>query len=209
MPNILFLSNNDDFTNDIAGQIAFYAKDFVVFRQEDADVLFDIIILDEKPEQQKELRKSHPQTPIFIIQTETCDLNEESNLSLCVSKPLSLDGFLNKLRSSINLLESSADGYLYFNQYELHPVNKEILNTRNNEIIKLTEREVSIIKYLYKARDKIVSKNELLQEVWGYSPDVTTHTIETHIYRLRQKVEHDNLDAQLILTDEGGYRLKM
>ena len=106
------------------------------------------------------------------------------------------------------MIENSEEGYLRFNQYELRPLVKEILNERNNEITKLTEKEVSIIKYLYKAGNKIVSKNELLQEVWGYSPDVTTHTIETHIYRLRQKVEHEDISAQLILTSDGGYQLK-
>ena len=65
------------------------------------------------------------------------------------------------------------------------------------------------MKYLYKNRNRIVSKNELLQEVWGYAPDATTHTIETHIYRLRQKVEHNNAEAQLITTVEGGYQLKI
>ena len=86
---------------------------------------------------------------------------------------------------------------------------KEILNLRNNELIKLTEKEVDILKYLYKSGDNIVSKRDLLQHVWGYSPDVSTHTIETHIYRLRQKVEHGDESAQLILTNEGGYLLKM
>ena len=89
------------------------------------------------------------------------------------------------------------------------PMNKEIVNQRNNDKFKLTEKEVAILKYLYKNKERLVSKNELLQEVWGYAPDVSTHTIETHIYRLRQKVEKDNHDAQLILTAEGGYQLKM
>ena len=62
---------------------------------------------------------------------------------------------------------------------------------------------------MYKNKDRLISKNELLQEVWGYSPDVSTHTIETHIYRLRQKVEHDDPEAQLILTADGGYQLKI
>ena len=78
----------------------------------------------------------------------------------------------------------------------------------DKEIVKLTEKEVSILQYLYKIRDRIVTKSELLQEVWGYNPDVTTHTIETHIYRLRQKVEHEDKNAQLIITEEGGYFLK-
>ena len=86
---------------------------------------------------------------------------------------------------------------------------KDIINQRNNEVIKLTEKEVAIIKYLYKSQDHIVTKNDLLQDVWGYAPDVTTHTIETHVYRLRQKVEHEDADAQLIVTLDGGYRLKV
>ena len=85
----------------------------------------------------------------------------------------------------------------------------DIVNLRNGEETKLTEKEVAVIKYLYKFQDRIVSKNELLQDVWGYSPDVTTHTIETHIYRLRQKVERDNIDAQMILTVDCGYQLKI
>ena len=116
---------------------------------------------------------------------------------------------MDELQSGINLYENSESGYLYFNDYVVKPVNKEIYNNRNNETVKLTEKEVSILKYLYKTRDRIVSKNELLQEVWDYSPEVTTHTIETHIYRLRQKVEHEDAEAQLILTAEGGYQLKI
>ena len=144
-----------------------------------------------------------------MLLSEADEIFESSNLNITVAKPLQLDAFLNQLRAGSNLLDNSADGYLHFNRYELRPVAREILNLRNNEIVKLTEKEVAIIKYLYKARDKIVAKNELLQEVWGYSPDVSTHTIETHIYRLRQKVEHENPEAQLIMTEDGGYKLKM
>ncbi len=99
--------------------------------------------------------------------------------------------------------------YICFNQYIVRPIKKDIINQRNNEVIKLTEKEVAIIKYLYKSQDHIVTKNDLLQDVWGYAPDVTTHTIETHVYRLRQKVEHEDADAQLIVTLDGGYRLKV
>ena len=90
----------------------------------------------------------------------------------------------------------------------LYPNRKEILNLRNDVTTKLTEKEVSIIKYLYKNKDKIVAKQDLMQEVWGYVADVATHTVETHIYRLRQKVEQDDPSAQLILTSDGGYQLK-
>ena len=147
--------------------------------------------------------------PIFYLSSDT---EHTSELALEVHlqvKPLTLNLFFDALDSCINRFDNTANGYLQFNQYEVRPMSKEILNLRNNDVVKLTEKEVAIIKYLHKNKDKLISKNELLQEVWGYSPDVSTHTIETHIYRLRQKVEQDNPDAQLILTVEGGYQLKV
>ena len=85
---------------------------------------------------------------------------------------------------------------------------REICYPNRKEKVKLTEREVSILKYLYKAGDKIVSKTELLAEVWGYNPEATTHTVETHIYRLRQKIEQDGKENQIILTQDNGYKLR-
>lgn len=208
MPNLLFLSDNASFAEDLCGQIKYYAPEFNFVGEDDEGVL-DIVILDDKPSLLKDIRARHPKTPVFLLLSETNGIFESSNLNITVAKPLQLDAFLNQLRAGSNLLDNSADGYLHFNRYELRPVAREILNIRNNETIKLTEKEVAIIKYLYKAKDKIVSKNELLQEVWGYNPDASTHTIETHIYRLRQKVEHENPDAQLIITEDGGYKLKM
>lgn len=208
MPNLLFISENSSFAEDLCGQIKYYAPEFNIITEDNGEVL-DTVILDEKSSLLKDIRAEHPKTPVFLLLSNVDDVFESTNLNITIAKPLQLEAFLNQLRAVGNLLDNSADGYLFFNNYELHPVAREILNIRNDETIKLTEKEVAIIKYLYKARDKIVSKNELLQEVWGYSPDVSTHTIETHIYRLRQKVEHENPDAQLIMTEEGGYKLKM
>ena len=73
--------------------------------------------------------------------------------------------------------------------------------------IRLTEKETAILKYLYRAGNKPVSRDTLLGEVWGYNSGVTTHTLETHIYRLRQKIEEDPSHAQILLTEQGGYRL--
>lgn len=208
MPNMLLISDNIDFRQDLSNQISLYAPDFTIFEEEDENMVFDVVVLDDKPELLKELRAHQIKSPVIHLLSAEEDSLEESPLNVILSKPLSLNDFLNQLKSSIYILENSTEGYLHFNNYELRPSSKEILNFRNKEVIKLTEKEVAIIRYLYKAQNKIVSKNELLQEVWGYRPDVTTHTIETHIYRLRQKVEHDDLSAQLIVTEDGGYKLK-
>ena len=74
--------------------------------------------------------------------------------------------------------------------------------------VRLTEKETNILKYLYRAGGKPVGREELLTEVWGYNAGVTTHTLETHIYRLRQKIEPDAASAKLLITEAGGYRLE-
>jgi DNA-binding response OmpR family regulator len=73
--------------------------------------------------------------------------------------------------------------------------------------VRLTEKEASILKFLYRAGNKAVSREVLLDQVWGYNAGVATHTLETHIYRLRQKIESDPGEASLLLTEPGGYRL--
>src|SRR6478672_10468767 len=80
-------------------------------------------------------------------------------------------------------------------------------NGFKSPIVRLTEKETSILKYLYRAGEKVVTRDVLLQEVWGYNSGVTTHTLETHIYRLRQKIEKDPSHAELLVTETGGYKL--
>jgi DNA-binding response OmpR family regulator len=73
--------------------------------------------------------------------------------------------------------------------------------------LRLTEKETAILRFLHRAGQQVVSRDTLLREVWGYNANVTTHTLETHIYRLRQKVERDPGTAQLLVTEAGGYKL--
>ena len=73
--------------------------------------------------------------------------------------------------------------------------------------LRLTEKETAILRYLYRAAPSVVRRDTLLREVWGYNAGVTTHTLETHIYRLRQKIEPDSDRASLLVTEDGGYRL--
>ena len=91
--------------------------------------------------------------------------------------------------------------------YSFRPAGKVLVDPKGKKI-RLTEKETNILKYLYRAGAKPVSREELLTEVWGYNAGVTTHTLETHIYRLRQKIEPEPGQARLLLTDAGGYRLQ-
>ena len=111
------------------------------------------------------------------------------------------------MKSAINFILVSDAGIITFNTYELSPLEKEIKNLKTGEKTKLTEREVSMILHLYKMKGKTTTKSAFLKEVWGYNPDASTHTIETHIYRLRQKVEKNKDWPELISTENGGYKL--
>ena len=200
MSNVLILSENEVFKLDLADQIKHHIPDFDVTEDKD---LADIIVVDEKADLLKSIEKNAP--VIFLNQDDNDDIKAHS----IIQKPFLLSNFLDTIKASINIFENSDEGNLEFNNYVLYPSRKEILNKRDKSVTKLTEKEVSIIKYLHKNIGKIVSKNDLMQEVWEYSAEVATHTVETHIYRLRQKVEQDNQESQLIITSEGGYQLKI
>lgn len=83
----------------------------------------------------------------------------------------------------------------------------EDADRRARQEVRLTEKETNILKFLYRAGDSVVPRDVLLHDVWGYNAGVTTHTLETHIYRLRQKIEPDPSNARLLITRSGGYRL--
>ena len=88
----------------------------------------------------------------------------------------------------------------------LTPAIKMLIGA-NAKKVRLTEKETAILRFLYRAGQAPVSRETLLQEVWGYNSGVTTHTLETHVYRLRQKIEKDPSKAAILVTDQGGYRL--
>ena len=82
-----------------------------------------------------------------------------------------------------------------------------MIETTTEKKVRLTEKETSILKFLFRAGDKPVTRETLLDEVWGYNAGVTTHTLETHVYRLRQKIEKDPSNATILVTEPGGYKL--
>ncbi len=199
MAHILFVSDNEDFAADLKAQVLRFAPDFSF-----VETAPDLLLVDENLQRCDELRRQYPSIPLIFLSDEN---KENDMLNIYVKKPFSLMSFLDVLRAANNNLDNSVDGYLCFNGYELRPNLREIADIKSGSVVKLTEKEVSILKYLYKNQNGYVSKNDLQRNVWKYSEDVTTHTIETHIYRLRQKVEQTD-GRRLIVTDNGGYKLQ-
>jgi len=123
-----------------------------------------------------------------------------------VTKPFRFAVLLARIRAQLRSHEQSEHAVFRIGPYEFRPAQKLLIDEKQKKI-RLTEKEANILKYLYRAGEKPVSREELLTQVWGYNAGVTTHTLETHIYRLRQKIEPEAGGARLLLTDAGGYRL--
>ncbi len=130
----------------------------------------------------------------------------ESGANDYVTKPFRLGVLLARLRAHLRQHEHSEDAVLNIGPYTFRPNVKMLIDEAANKKIRLTEKETAILKYLYRAGDA-VGRDTLLGEVWGYNAGVTTHTLETHVYRLRQKIERDPSKAEILITDQGGYRL--
>ena len=149
--------------------------------------------------------------PIILLTSVGSDMNQVLGLELgandYVIKTTPPAVLLARIRAQLRSAEQSEGAVFHLGAYEFRPSAKMLVDA-NQKKIRLTEKETNILKYLYRAGEKPVSREELLAEVWGYNAGVTTHTLETHIYRLRQKIEPEPGQARLLLTDAGGYRLQ-
>ncbi len=176
----------------------------------------DLILLDlDLPDQNgrevcRLLRAGGVTAPVIMLtaadgETETI-LGLESGAGDYVTKPFRFTVLLARVRAQIRAHEQSEDVVLKIGPYEFRPSGRLLIDPRGRKL-RLTDKEANILKYLYRAGDKPVTREELLAEVWGYNAGVTTHTLETHVYRLRQKIEPEPGQARLLLTEAGGYRL--
>jgi DNA-binding response OmpR family regulator len=171
-------------------------------------VLFDVALPDmDGREAVRALRKSGFKTPIIMLTGKVADADQilglDAGANDYVTKPFKFPVLLARIRTQLHQHEQSEDAAFAIGPYAFKPA---AFDARGHKI-RLTEKETSILKYLYRAGDRAVSRETLLREVWGYNPRVTTHTLESHIYRLRQKIEKDSTKAELLVTQTGGYRL--
>ena len=156
------------------------------------------------------LRAQGVTSPIIMLtaadgEAETI-LGLEAGATDYVTKPFKFNVLLARIRAHLRTHEQSEDAVFEIGPYEFYPADRVLKDARGKKL-RLTDKEANILKYLYRAGPKPVSRDELLAEVWGYNAGVTTHTLETHVYRLRQKIEPDPARARLLITEAGGYRL--
>ncbi|MDR3518570.1 MAG: response regulator transcription factor [Azospirillaceae bacterium] len=181
------------------------------------DDYFDAILLDVGlPDQDgrvlcQSLRSAGIRCPIIMLTAAASDADTvqglESGANDYIAKPFRLAVLVARLRAQLRQFEQSDDAAFPIGRFSFRPAAKLLLDQGANSKIHLTEKETAILKYLYRAGKKTVGRDTLLGEVWGYNAGVTTHTLETHIYRLRQKIENNPANAEILVTEVGGYRL--
>ena len=158
----------------------------------------------------KALRADGVSIPIIMLSRDGSEdevvLALEAGANDCVSKPFRFAVLMARIRAHLRQHEGSEDASLQVGAFTFRPSAK-VLVAESGARLRLTEKETAILRFLYRAGPQVVGREVLLREVWGYNSAVTTHTLETHIYRLRQKIEDDPAHARVLVTDAGGYRL--
>ncbi len=178
---------------------------------------FDAILLDvglpdmDGREACRLMRRNGVKSPIIMLTAADTDadtiLGLDAGANDYISKPFRLGVLLARLRAQLRLHEQSEDAVFPIGPYTFMPRAKVLVDEDNNRKVRLTEKETAFLKFLYRSGEKVVRRDTLLGEVWGYNAGVTTHTLETHVYRLRQKIEQDPSNAQIVVSEPGGYRL--
>jgi len=178
---------------------------------------FDLILLDvglpdmDGREVCRLMRRSGVKSPIIMLTAAESDADTilalDAGANDYVTKPFRLGVLLARMRAQLRQHEQSEDAVFTIGPYTFRPSAKLLTHGESKKKVRLTEKETSILKYLYRSGDAVVGRDKLLGEVWGYNAAVTTHTLETHVYRLRQKIEEDPSAAEILVTEPGGYRL--
>ena len=178
---------------------------------------FDVILLDiELPDMDgrdlcRSLRKKGIDVPIIILTAVDSDADTVSGLDAgandYVIKPFRIGVLMARIRAHIREHEQSGNAVFIVGRYSFHPATRIMLDRKNNKKIRLTHKETAIIKYLYLVGEQAIDRDTLLGDVWGYTADVDTHTLETHFYNLRTKIERDPCKPEILVKELGGYRL--
>ena len=223
LKKILLVDDDDDLREALAEQLV-STDDFDVFEagsgheagEKVKGAIFDLVILDvglpdtDGRELCRKLRKNGVKCPILMLTGQDSDadtiLGLDAGANDYVTKPFKFPVLLARIRAQLRTHEQSEDAIFQLGPYTFKPAMKMLVDARDRKI-RLTEKETNILKFLYRASEGVVPRDVLLHEVWGYNAGVTTHTLETHIYRLRQKIEPDPSNARLLVTESGGYKL--
>ena len=225
LKKVLLIDDDEDLREALSEQLLM-TEDFDVYEggsgaealEKIKEQSYDLLVLDvglpdtDGRELCRLIRKQGVKCPILMLTGHDTDsdtiLGLDAGANDYITKPFKFPVLLALMRAQLRQHEQSEDAIFTLGPYTFKPSIK-VLVTADDKKIRLTEKETNILKFLYRATEDVVPRDILLHEVWGYNSGVTTHTLETHIYRLRQKIEPDPGKASILITENGGYRLSL
>jgi len=226
MPNasrLLVVDDDRDLRDTLAEQLGLHEEFEVAVAETAGEALrrvadgrIDLAIMDvglpdmDGREAVRHMRQAGFRSPIIMLTAQGSEADTvmglESGANDYVTKPFKFAVLLARIRAHLRQHEASEDAIFQIGPYSFRPGAKILVSEKGSKL-KLTEKETAILRFLYRAGQRVVTRDVLLQEVWGYNSNVTTHTLETHIYRLRQKIEPNPASARILVTEAGGYKL--
>ena len=221
---ILLINNDKDLGEALVFQLTLVEKYQIIETNDETSALVQIndnfcelVIINsqssalKKCNLTKSLRLAGYNKPIIILinRNNNLDNSDDQNHKAdeYIVKPFRYPVLLKSIETQLHKFKKSENTQYSIGNYAFKPDSK-ILESNEGKSIRLTEKENNILNFLYKNLGNTVSRETLLHEVWGYNSKVTTHTLETHIYRLRQKIEDDPSKACFLITEHGGYKLR-
>ncbi|MDR7035462.1 MULTISPECIES: response regulator transcription factor [Methylobacterium] len=226
MPNphrLLICDDDATLRETLTEQLDLY-DEFIVVSEADAtgavnrvaDDRIDLAVMDvglpdmDGREAVRIMRRNGYRGPVIMLTAQDSEEDTveglEAGANDYVTKPFKFAVLLARIRAHLRQHEASEDAIFQIGPYTFRPGAKLLVGERGSKL-KLTEKETAILRFLYRAGREVVGRDTLLAEVWGYNAHVTTHTLETHIYRLRQKIEPNPATAAILVTEGGGYKL--
>lgn len=220
---ILIVDDDTDFAEALAERFRAY-QEFSIAAADTASAgmraaredQFDLILMDvglpdmDGREAVKLLRKAEIRAPIIMLTGHDSDPDEilglGSGANDYVTKPCRFEVLLARVNAHLRQHDGSEHARFNVGPFTFEP-GKKLLTTESGRKVHLTELETRTLKLLYRRSPETISREKMLNEIWGYNSNVQTHTLETHIYRLRQKIEGNPSDPQMLVTADGGYRL--
>ena len=219
-PHIMLLDNDPDFCSIVIDQLQI-DNEFIVSHydkireavqtkapsQIDLILVSSVVLRRETNEIIDLLGKAQKNTPVILLKDNSDNFEETHlvNVQYVIRTPCRISTLITSIIKCINNFEQGDNSKISVGPYLFIPKRKLMLN--DNLEIRLTDKETAMISYLYFSNSDIVCRDELLHAIWGYNPDANTHTLETHVYRLRQKIEKNPSKAEILVTEERGYRL--
>ncbi len=227
-PSILLLDDDDAFRMELTKRIEaegsfrvtpaatiLEAEEHVAARSTPFDaMLLDVSLPDGNGRDLcARLRANGSRMPVLMLtgSSEEADVVRglEAGADDYIAKPFRLGVLLARLRSQLRSWEAHADALLAIGPYVFQASSRTLRDQSGKRHAVLTNKEAEILRYLHRTSAQVVSRTTLLSEVWGYVPGMTTHTVETHIYRLRQKLEQDPTNPRILISHTGGYGLDL